>query len=110
MSYQSPIEVIHTQMRSLIEEEIYKAVMRVGVNVDKDELLKALAHDRNQYQKGYEDRDAEIVRCMYCKHGSIYMTEDVCGETLIECNRPDLSDVIEIHGCKWFCADGEQKS
>ena len=49
----------------------------------------------------------DIVRCKDCKHGSVYMTEDVCGETLIECNRPCLGDVIEIHGWKWFCADGE---
>lgn len=50
-----------------------------------------------------------VVRCKDCKHGSLYCTEDVCGETLIECNRPDLGDVIEIHGWKWFCADGERK-
>ena len=68
MSYQSPIEVIHTQMQSQIEEEIYKAVMRVGVSVDKDELLKALHYDRNQYQKGYNDRDSEIIRCRDCKY------------------------------------------
>lgn len=51
----------------------------------------------------------QIIRCKDCKHGSLYCTEDVCGETLIECNRPDLGDVIEIHGWKWFCADGEKK-
>ena len=51
----------------------------------------------------------EVVRCKDCKHGSLYCTEDVCGETLIECNRPDLGDVIEIHGWNWFCADGERK-
>ena len=51
----------------------------------------------------------EVVRCKDCKHGSIYMTEDVCGETLIECNRPDLGDAIEIHGWKWFCADGRRR-
>lgn len=51
-----------------------------------------------------------VVRCNNCKHGSLYCTEDVCGETLIECNRPDLGDVIEIHGWKWFCADGERKN
>ena len=51
----------------------------------------------------------QVVRCKDCKHGSLYCTEDVNGETLIECNRPDLGDVIEIHGWKWFCADGERK-
>lgn len=51
-----------------------------------------------------------VTRCIDCKHGSLYCTEDCCGETLIECNRPDLGDVIEIHEWKWFCADGERKS
>lgn len=68
MSYQSPIEVIQTQMRNQIEGEIYKAVMNVGVNVDKEELLKALQYDREQYQKGYKDRDDQIVRCKDCKY------------------------------------------
>lgn len=67
MSYQSPIEVIQSQMRSQIEGEIYRAVMNVGVNVDKDELLKALQYDRGQYQKGYEDRDSQVVRCKDCQ-------------------------------------------
>ena len=68
MSYQSPIEVIQTQMRNQIEGNIYKAVMNIGVNVDKEELLKALQYDREQYQKGYKDRDDQIVRCKDCKH------------------------------------------
>lgn len=55
------------------------------------------------------DRPQELVRCEHCKHGSLYCTEDVCGKTLIECNRPDLGDVIEIHEWNWFCADGEPK-
>ena len=68
MNYRSPIEVIQTQFRSQVEGEIYKAVINVGVDIDKDELIKALSYDRNQYQKGYSDRDAELVRCKDCKH------------------------------------------
>ena len=51
----------------------------------------------------------ELVRCKDCKHGSIYMTEDVCGKTLIECNHPELGDNIAIHAWDWFCADGVRK-
>ena len=50
-----------------------------------------------------------IVRCKDCKHGSLYCTEDVCGETLIECNRPALDGSIEIHVWDWFCADGKRR-
>ena len=37
------------------EEEVYKAIVRYGINVDKEELIKALEYDRQQYEKGFED-------------------------------------------------------
>jgi len=99
MSYQSPIEVFQTQMQSQIVGEIYKAVMKVGVNVDKDELLKALQYDRNQYQKGYTDRDSEIVRCKDCKH-----CDDKSNSPWLNCMRLRMTTTPY-----WFCADGEVK-
>lgn len=93
--------------------------------IDADALVGAIRHDADQtpdYNWGYGLNHAvvivrsqptvdavPVVRCNECKHGSLYCTEDVCGETLIECNRPDIGDVIEIHGWTWFCADGERK-
>lgn len=71
MNYQSPIELIQTQMEGRLIGTIYEAVMNVGVNVDKEELLKALQYDREQYQKGYKDRDDQLVRCKDCKHFEI---------------------------------------
>ena len=53
--YQSPIEIIHGELEMKLEGEVYKAVQRMGVNVDKEELLKALQYDRKQYKIGYED-------------------------------------------------------
>lgn len=53
--YKSPIELMQTQMQMQVEDYIMKAVMKVGINVDKEELLKALQYDRNQYDKGYKD-------------------------------------------------------
>lgn len=38
-----------------------KAIRKVGVNVDKSELIKALQYDRDQYAKGYEDGKNEIL-------------------------------------------------
>jgi len=73
--------------------------------------ILALLREQNDCENcaiAIEDRQP-VVRCKDCKYGSLYCTEDVCGETLIECNRPDLGDVIEIHGWKWFCADGERR-
>lgn len=53
--YESPIGIIYGEMQTQIENDVLKAVQRVGVNVNKEELLKALQYDREQYSKGYED-------------------------------------------------------
>ena len=70
--YESPIEVYHKDMQTKIENHIFEAVCNVGVFVDKDELIKALKYDRDQYRKGYEDgfngANDKIVRCKDCMH------------------------------------------
>lgn len=98
--YKSPIEVITEQINMQIENEVYKAVGNVGINVDREELLKALDYDRGQYTKGYKDRDSEIVRCKDCRYWKSGREE--CGNS---------DSVCFINGrCTpdWFCADGER--
>lgn len=55
--YQSPITFAFGEMTSKFikqdEEAVLKAVMRCNVQVDKEELLKALKYDRNQFDKGF---------------------------------------------------------
>lgn len=56
--WKSPIEIaeeITKQIDMDFENGIIKAVQRVGIDVDKEELLKALQYDRGQYEKGYQD-------------------------------------------------------
>lgn len=53
--YNPPIETIIGEMQMQYEGEILRAVQNIGVNVDKDELIRALQYDREQYDKGYED-------------------------------------------------------
>ena len=53
--YKSIIDIIHTDMEIKMEGEIMKAVKRCNIEVDKEELLKALQYDRGQYDKGYQD-------------------------------------------------------
>ena len=38
-----------------MENDIMKTVISYDINVDKAELIKALAYDREQYEKGYAD-------------------------------------------------------
>lgn len=76
--YESPIELITdnilTQIRNAQEDCVYKVVQNMGVNVNKEELIKALAYDRQQYGKGFEDGIRKLVENIvdkYCCDGSV---------------------------------------
>ena len=53
--YESPITQIVSDMQMEYENGVVRAVQNVGFHVNKEELAKALAYDRGQYDKGYED-------------------------------------------------------
>lgn len=53
--YKPLINVITSGLRTEVDNNIIKAIQDVAVDVDKDELIKALAYDRNQYDKGFSD-------------------------------------------------------
>jgi hypothetical protein len=52
--YESPVKVYQSELQTAIENEFLHVAQSMGVDVDKEELLKALAYDRDQYAKGYE--------------------------------------------------------
>lgn len=104
--YKSPIELLVTNIYDQIQkdqdEHIYQAVLQYVPNVDREELIRALQYDRNQYEKGYMDGKAdamaELVRCKDCKH-----REKLWGEWC--CGMYDDCSVDDNH----FCAYGERK-
>ena len=59
MAWESPIKLDYTpfweQIVDAQENAIYKAVLKVNITVDREELVKALKYDRGQYEKGYAD-------------------------------------------------------
>lgn len=65
--YESPINLfvsdIATSIDKRIEEVTVNAIQNLGIDIDKDELVKALNYDRKQYGEGYEDgyMDGEIT-------------------------------------------------
>ena len=101
MDYKSPVELFVGKAQVEIENHVVSVVQKMGVNVDKDELLRALRYDREQYEKGYKAgygrREMEIVRCKDCKH--FYEKEDYC-------NVWEEYDPVEPNG---FCHHGEVK-
>ena len=64
--YEPPIRLLvqqlETSVREQQEKQIFEAIQKCGVDVDRDELIKALAYDRGQYDKGYADGHADGQR------------------------------------------------
>ena len=59
MSYQSPITMYTERIiKDIVEKQdgfIMEEVRKVGFDINKEELAKALKYDRDQYDKGYHD-------------------------------------------------------
>ena len=68
--YEAPIKVIYGQLQTQFEDDILKAVQSYRIEVNKEELIKALRYDRGQfdhghavgYADGYGDACAEAKR------------------------------------------------
>ena len=103
--YESPIEVIQKNIEMQMENGRYKAVTNVGINVDKEELIKALNYDRRTYQKGYADgfRDAHTPNVIRCKDCRYRYTDGDNKYNLCLLNHNKLQTD------EWFCADGERR-
>ena len=67
-NYVSPITVysklVSSELEKQEDEYIMTAVREIYPAIDKEELLKALAYDRDQYHKGFNDGYAEALRIM----------------------------------------------
>ena len=55
IDYESPIKVCQEEIKILMEDDVCKIVQKHGVDVDKDELIKALRRERQQYENGFKD-------------------------------------------------------
>lgn len=85
--YQSPIEKFYGDIQSQIEQKIeqdenqlmMQLRQEIGYTVDKEELIKALQYDRQQYDKGYQD-------------GLKHLSEDTVIDWMVE--------YIQINGIK----------
>lgn len=105
--YESPIELkidnIVSEVSKQVNEYTLRCFQQIGVNVDKYELIKALEYDRGQYEKGWKDRDNEIVRCKDCKYA--HMTY---GGECKYCDVWEAQDEIYLDA-DFYCAFGERK-
>lgn len=87
--YQSPIEIIMQEIQTQFDGEVFKATQAYGINVDKDELIKALQYDRDQYNKGFAD-------------GSRIDTTAIRAEVAREIFREIYAEIFEMFPLKVF--------
>lgn len=65
--WESPINIMEIQepiieqLNNEREEMVLHQIWKIGVDVNKEELIKALQYDRNQYEKGYKDAIDEFA-------------------------------------------------
>lgn len=79
VNYKSPIEIAIGQTNLFIEDEVYKAVGKVGIHINKEELLTALkayefVEELINYIAEYPDDDYMTMECLcrkLVKHGLI---------------------------------------
>ena len=104
--YNSPIKILYGSTQRGIEDEVFKAILSYGIQVDKDELIRALAYDRDQYNRGFNDgimaAADELVRCKDCKHYEIHRPK-----VLENCERNGHLIPVSPDG---FCCFGERRS
>ena len=62
-----------------IENEVYSLIKRYNIDVDKDELIRALDYDRKQYDIGYADGVRDFYAKLIDKVVTIFRVR--CGET-----------------------------
>lgn len=107
--YESPIKIIESTIDSIYKDIVKKKDDAIfaeiqssfGVDVDREELIRALRYDREQYEKGYADgrNDAmgDLVCCKNCKNNG-------------QCSIQDAMNWIpKINIGDSFCSYGERR-
>ena len=117
--YESPIKLFFPSLEEELcniakkqDDMVFDAVAKVGVTVDKEELLRALRYDRDQYNRGFNDgiiaAADELVRCKDCKHykpGKYFKDINFCHRLPYYAEKGGLNVADDD-----FCSYGERRS
>lgn len=122
--YAPPASLNLNDFQYAIDDAIVQAIVKIGIKVNREELLKALKYDRGQYKAGYDAGFADgfiktlhTVRCRDCKHAERYERTD--GTAGYYCGHPQNTFAF---GDRWdrvfkpvkkpddFCSYGERRT
>ena len=78
-NYESPISIAIAKMQDENNEQLENECMlvikeKIGIDVNKDELIKALNYDRAQYEKGFRDG---LSKAYHHNHGHWIKDNDI---------------------------------
>lgn len=89
--WESPINVMEIQdsfvseIKEKTEEMVFTEIKRIGIDVDKEELIKALQYDRGQYEKGHKDGyEFGIDECIKIIEETVWRDTDMLVESIRE--------------------------
>ena len=102
--YESPINVISQWVDEQIKEQqkqeetaiVAEITKKIGVDVDKAELIRALNYDRHQYEKGYVDGRAFGIHEVKSKVIRIYNSQAIRKERFDYCDKKEASEYKEF--------------
>lgn len=81
MAYISPIELtlkrISEELIEKQEGQVMQAIYEQGITVNKEELIKALAYDRHQYEQGFRDGQKSIKEALKKEFEELHLHPDL---------------------------------
>lgn len=91
MKYRSPVEIVSQNIHENFENGVMEVIHSYDVKVDKDELIKALSYDREQYKQGYADG---------CKLDTNAIKSKFAEDLLSEIKKEAHNKAVHPCGCK----------
>ena len=83
-NYDSPIDLIYNQistdMNYQLDDAIYKQVLCVGIDIDKDKLLSALQQDSKRYREAFDKGYGEAKKNLYDVHDVAKLLTELFGD------------------------------
>ena len=105
--YAPPVSLNLNDFQYAIGDAVVKAIAKAGIQVNQEELLKALKYDRGQYKAGYDAGFADgfvetlhIVHCRECKFWKPYGSKAA----------RKIGDPLERYGGCEICGAGRLES
>lgn len=108
LGWEPPVNIMEKEWETKIEGDIIKAIKSYNIDVDKEELIKALNYDRNQYKAGYKDALEWMKRVIMLKAIMLNMP-DIIGysENQDACVQiKNINDYIDLRLKQLFESEG----